>query len=36
MVFEDNFLKLTVKVRFQKNEYFKKVDFIIFFSVNKL
>ena len=27
MVFEDNFLQLTVAVRFQKNGYFKKREF---------
>ena len=26
MVFENNFLRLTVTVRFQKNEYFKNVN----------
>ena len=31
IVFEEKFLRLTVKVSFQKNEYFKKVDFVIFF-----
>ena len=36
MLFEENFLTLTVTVRFQKNEYFKNVNFLIFFSVNKL
>ena len=29
MVFEDNFLRLTVTVRFQKNEYFKNVNVLI-------
>ena len=33
MVFEENSLRLTVTVRFQKNKYFKNV---IYFSVNKL
>ena len=31
MVFEDNFLKLTVTVHFQKNDYFKIVSFLILF-----
>ena len=36
MVFEDNFLTLTVTVRLKKNEYFKSVDFVtLFYSVKK-
>ena len=36
MVFEENFLKVTVTIRFKrKNEYSKNVKFP-FFSVNKL
>ena len=30
MVFEENFLRLAVTVRLQKNEYFKNVNFLIF------
>ena len=37
MLFEENFLRLTLTVRFQENEYFKNMNFVIFiFSVNKL
>ena len=33
MVFDNNFLTVTVIIRFRKNEYFKTVDsLIIFFS----
>ena len=36
MVFEDNFLTLTITVRLKKNEYFKSVDFVtLFYSVKK-
>ena len=31
MVFEEDFLILTVKARFQKNEYFKNMDSLILF-----
>ena len=31
MVFEENFLRLTVPVSFQKNEYLKKVNFLMIF-----
>ena len=31
MVFEENFLRLTVTVRFQKNKYFKKVNCLTLF-----
>ena len=34
--FEENFLRLTVTVCFQNNEYFKNVHFLTLFSVNKL
>ena len=31
MLFEDKFLRLTVTVRFQENEYFKSVNLLILF-----
>ena len=31
MVFEENFLRLTVTICFPKNEYCKNVNFLIFF-----
>ena len=31
MVFEENFLRLTVPVSFQKNEYLKQVNFLMIF-----
>ena len=34
MVFEENSLRLTVTVRLQKSDYFKNVNFLIFFSVS--
>ena len=30
-MFEEKFLRLTVKVRFPKNEYFRNVNFLILF-----
>ena len=33
MVFQENFLGLTVTVRIQKNEYFKNVNFLILFFI---
>ena len=32
VVFEENFLRLTVTVHFQENEYFENVNFLSFFQ----
>ena len=36
MIFEYNFLRLTVTVRFQINDYCKNVNFLKLLSANKL
>ena len=36
MVFEKIFLRLTVPASSQKKKYFKNVNFLLFFTVNKL